>query len=328
MVMSQKRLKYWGGNYDVYMQTKTEQDTNQMKLYKKQQEEIKHTKEFIASCGTYSNLIRQGKSRQKQLDKMIEAGLIEKPYSEPIFRFRFDNVGTLPPPLISFRDIAFSYSGRPEDYLYTDITFGIDSDSRVALVGPNGAGKSTLLKLLVDELAPVEGDVSRRPGLCIGRYHQHSSDQLDLDLTPIEHLQRVFPGKYKDLEGWRGAVGTWGITGSSQLNPIRELSDGLKVRLCLCEIALRQPHILLLDEPTNHCDMEMIDSLAEAIKLYEGGVVLVSHDFRLLSKVAEQIWVVDGGITIWNGDITSYKKNLNKNYKKKLADNVAKNLEG
>ena len=130
------------------------------------------------------------------------------------------------------------------------------------------------------------------------------------------------------MSGWRGAVGTWGITGSSQLNPIRELSDGLKVRLCLCEIALRQPHILLLDEPTNHCDMEMIDSLAEAIKLYEGGVVLVSHDFRLLSKVAEQIWVVDGGITIWNGDITSYKKNLNKNYKKKLADNVAKNLEG
>lgn len=328
MVMSQKKLKYWGGNYDVYVQTKTEQDVNQMKLYKKQQEEIKHTKEFIASCGTYSNLIRQGKSRQKQLDKMIEAGLIEKPYTEPVFAFRFENVGTLPPPLVSFRDIAFSYSGKVEDYLYTGVTFGIDSDSRVALVGPNGAGKSTLLKLLVDELAPCAGDVSRRPGLCIGRYHQHSSDQLNLDISPIEHLQSVFPGRYDSLEGWRSAVGTWGLTGSQQLNPIRQLSDGLKVRLCLCEIAMKRPHILLLDEPTNHCDMEMIDSLADAIKRFEGGVVLVSHDFRLLSKVAEQIWVVDGGVNVWNGDIISYKKHLTKNYKKKLAENVAKNLDG
>jgi ATP-binding cassette, subfamily F, member 2 len=72
------------------------------------------------------------------------------------------------------------------------------------------------------------------------------------------------------------------------------------------------PHILLLDEPTNHCDMEMIDSLADAINQFEGGLILISHDFRLLTKVADQIWVVDNGVTKWNNDILSYKATLKK----------------
>ena len=87
----------------------------------------------------------------------------------------------------------------------------------------------------------------------------------------------------------------------------------MKTRLVFCEISLSNPHILLLDEPTNHCDMEMIDSLAEAINGFEGGLILISHDFRLLTKVADQIWVVDKGVERWNGDILSYKAMLKKN---------------
>lgn len=111
-----------------------------MTLYKKQQEEIAHIKAFIASCGTYANLVRQAQSRQKQLDKMIADGLIEVPFADPVFRFRFPETGKLAPPLISFSDVAFSYSGKKEDYLFTDLSFGIDCDSRICLVGPNGAG--------------------------------------------------------------------------------------------------------------------------------------------------------------------------------------------
>ena len=88
MVMQQRQLRYWGGNYDTYVSTRQEQDTNTLKMYKKQQDEIAHTKAFIASCGTYSNLIKQGKSRQKVLDKMIEAGLIQPPYEDPRFKFK------------------------------------------------------------------------------------------------------------------------------------------------------------------------------------------------------------------------------------------------
>ncbi|CAM9971166.1 unnamed protein product, partial [Ectocarpus fasciculatus] len=208
-----------------------------------------------------------------------------------------------------------------EDYLFSGLHFGIDSDSRIALVGPNGAGKSTLLKLMVGQLQPVEGNVSRRSGLSIGRYHQHSAEVLDLTKSPVDYLKDKFCEKFPELkfEGWRSKVGSFGVTGDAQLNPIENLSDGLRTRLVFAEIALMRPHILLLDEPTNHASMEMIDSMARAIKQFQGGVIVISHDFRLLQQVAEEIWVVDEGrVAPWGGDILTYKTSLKKK-KKTLA---------
>jgi ATP-binding cassette, subfamily F, member 2 len=112
MVMQDRKLRTWSGNYDMYVQTRAEQDAAQEKEFKKQQEYIKETKDFIASCGTYANLVRQAKSRQKILDKMYEAGLVTMPFKDPVFKFKFPETGKLPPPLISFNDVAFSYSGK------------------------------------------------------------------------------------------------------------------------------------------------------------------------------------------------------------------------
>ena len=140
MVMQQEKLRYWSGNYDAYVKTRTEQDTNIIKLCKKQQAEIAEIKQFISSCGTYANLVRQAKSRQKILDKMEADGLLEMPYEEPMFRFKFADAGELSPPLISFSEVAFSYSGVKKDYLFKNISFGIHPKSRIVLVGPNGAG--------------------------------------------------------------------------------------------------------------------------------------------------------------------------------------------
>jgi ATP-binding cassette subfamily F protein 2 len=109
----------------------------------------------------------------------------------------------------------------------------------------------------------------------------------------------------------RSAVGRFGITGASQTMQMSKLSDGLKSRVVFGWLAYRKPQMLLLDEPTNHLDMETIDSLAEAINAWDGGLVLVSHDFRLISQVAKEIWTVqDGAVTRWNGDILAYKRHL------------------
>lgn len=316
MVMQRRKLRYWSGNYDQYVKTRGEQDANQLKEYKKQQEYIADTKAFIASCGTYANLVRQAKSRQKILDKMYEEGLVEDPaaWNDPIFRFKFPETTKVPPPVISFEDVAFSYSGKKEDYLFKGLRFGIDSDSRIALVGPNGAGKSTLLKLMVGENQAVEGAVKIKGGISIGRYHQHSHEVLDDEKTPCEYISSKFTDKLgeKKLEEWRSLVGTFGIPSEYHLQPIKILSEGLKTRLVFCEIALNRPHILLLDEPTNAADMELIDSMAEAINSYKGGLVVISHDFRLLNQIADEIWVVDKGIKKWTGDIRSYKAQLQK----------------
>jgi len=307
-----RKLVNYGGNYDTYVKTRAELEVNQMKAYVKQQEEIAHIKKFIASAGTYANLVRQAKSKQKIIDKVEAAGLIEKVDPPLLFKFKFSDTDKLPPPVLAFDEVSFAYSGDMKDSLYHGVNLGIDMDSRVALVGPNGAGKSTLLKLMTGELNATQGRVQRHMQLKLGKYNQHSADQLDMDLSPIDYMRRKFPDLPQDTDHWRQSLGKYGLTGSHQTSPIGHLSHGLQTRLVFAELALSRPHMLLLDEPTNHLDMESIDALAEAIKTFTGGVVLVSHDFRLLKEVADHIIVVDKGVSVFDGTIAEYKKILQK----------------
>jgi len=304
-------LEYYTGSYDTYIKTKRENETRQWKQYKKEQDDIKHIKAFIASCGTFSNLVRQAKSKQKILDKMEAAGLTPRPQESVKYCFDFAKCEQLPPPLVAFQNVAFSYSGLEEDYLYRDVDLGLDMDSRVALVGPNGAGKSTLLKLINNDLTPCEGAIRRHLHLQFGRFHQHSTDGLDVAMTPLDWIIRQFPDKKQEVSDWRKALGRFGISGDQQTSPIEQLSDGVKSRIVFAEMAQRHPNILLLDEPTNHLDMECIDALADAINKFDGGLLLVSHDFRLIDQVAKAIWICDNGtVTPWKGDIRSYKQSL------------------
>lgn len=178
--------------------------------------------------------------------------------------------------------------------------------------------------------------MSTRTGLSIGRFHQHSAEVLDLEKSPVDYISGKYQDKYpaNRLEEWRAVVGNYGIPKDYHLEPIKCLSDGLKTRLVFCEISLQNPHLLLFDEPTNAADMEMIDSMvrilcnqlyffsdflnfvikAEAIKNFNGGVVVISHDFRLLQQIAEEIWVIDRGLKVWDGDIRSYKASLKKKH--------------
>jgi len=211
---------------------------------------------------------------------------------------------------MSFNDVSFTYPGQKRP-IYTHLTISVDLDSRMALVGPNGAGKSTLLKLMVGQLIPTDGVVGCHQHLRLARYHQHLQDQLDVNLSPLEYISREFPHLAPTPEQMRQQLGKFGITGRTQTLPINVLSDGQKSRVVFAWIALKTPHILLLDEPTNHLDIETIDSLATAINKWDGGVVLVSHDFRLISQVAKEIWECkDGRVTKWSGDILQYKSKL------------------
>jgi len=311
--MQGKKLKGYSGNYDTYVKTRAELEENQMKQYKKEQDSIAHMKEYIARFGHGSaKLARQAQSKEKTLAKMVQGGLTEKVEADRVITFKFENVGKLPPPVLQFSDVTFGYSR--DKILYSNVDFGVDLDSRVAVVGPNGAGKSTLLKLMIGELEPVDGMVKRHNHLRIAQYHQHLAEKLDPNQTPLEYMMQEFKGN--SVEKTRSMIGRFGITGPTQTHAIRQMSDGLRSRLMFAWLAHRTPHILLLDEPTNHLDMETIDSLAAAINQWDGGMVLVSHDFRLISQVAHEIWeVANGSVKRWNGDIVSYKQHLMKKHK-------------
>merc|ERR1719447_495729 len=331
--LNKQRLDYYGGNYDAFVKTRLELLENQAKQYQWEQDQIAHMKNYIARFGHGSaKLARQAQSKEKTLAKMVAEGLTEKVTTERSHSFYFYSCGKIPPPVIMVQNVSFRYNDQTP-YIYKNLEFGLDLDSRLALVGPNGAGKSTLLKLIYGELVPTEGMVRRNNHLKFGRYHQHLHELLEMDLSPLDYMMKQFP-EVKERDEMRRIIGRYGITGKAQTAAIKQLSDGQKCRVVFAWLAWQQHRMLLLDEPTNHLDMETIDALGDAINNFEGGIVLVSHDFRLINQVADTIWICEKEtVTKWEGDILAYKDHLkakvmketNQDAKKKGLD---KNVRG
>jgi ATP-binding cassette subfamily F protein 2 len=319
----QKKLTYYSGNYDTFIRTRAELLENQAKRYKWEQDQLANMKDYIARFGHGSaKLARQAQSKEKTMAKMVAGGLTEKVQTETVKQFYFFDAGHVPPPVIMIQHVSFKYSDNGP-YIYKDLDFGIDLDTRVALVGPNGAGKSTLLKLLAGDCQPNDGMIRRHAHCKIGRYHQHLHEELPIELSALEYMMKSYPD-VKEVEDMRKIIGRYGLTGREQVCPMKQLSDGQRCRVSFAWLAWQQPHLLLLDEPTNHLDMESIDALAEAINNFNGGLILVSHDFRLVQQVTEEIWICDNQkITKWEGDIFSYKEML----RAKIAKNIKQNIE-
>ncbi|XP_063633020.1 ATP-binding cassette sub-family F member 2 isoform X1 [Cydia splendana] len=322
--MSKRRLKYYTGNYEAFVRTRMELLENQMKQYNWEQDQIAHMKNYIARFGHGSaKLARQAQSKEKTLAKMVAQGLTEKVIDDKTLNFYFPSCGKVPPPVIMVQNVSFRYNENTP-WIYKNLEFGIDLDTRLALVGPNGAGKSTLLKLLYGDLVPTTGMIRKNSHLRIGRYHQHLHELLDLDLSPLDYMMKEFPD-VREREEMRKIIGRYGLTGRQQVCPMRQLSDGQRCRVVFAWLAWQTPHLLLMDEPTNHLDMETIDALADAVNDFEGGLVLVSHDFRLINQVAEEIWICENTTcTKWTGGILKYKDHLKSKILKDNAANAAK----
>jgi ABC-type Mn2+/Zn2+ transport system ATPase subunit len=303
-----KKLNYYSGNYDQFIKTREEKEEEQEKRYKAEQDQIQHMKTYVARFGQgNAKMAKQAQSKEKTLDKMLKGGLTEKVQHEKSLDFRFPDPQKLAPPVLQCNDITFGYPGC--EILYSHVDFGIDLDSRVALVGPNGAGKSTLLKIMTGELAPLTGAVRPHAHLRISKFTQHFIDVLDLNVSPLDYFLSLWPDMTRD-EG-RKFLGRYGISGAVQTQVIGQLSDGQKSRVVLAKMAKESPHVLFLDEPTNHLDMESIDSLANAINSFSGGMVLVSHDMRLISQVAKEIWLCDKRtVAKYVGEISDFKMQL------------------
>ena len=158
---------------------------------------------------------------------------------------------------------------------------------------------------------------------------------FDTEKSALNHMRDLTHDGVSTEEA-RKYLGRFGLSGDLALNPIRVLSGGQKSRLAFAELAWRSPHILLLDEPTNHLDLETIEALAMALNQFDGGVVFVSHDERLIEMVADELWVVDKGeggkpgtVTVWHGSFEEYKAHLEKEFvEKKLIAGVTNAAKG
>jgi ATP-binding cassette subfamily F protein 2 len=243
--LNKKQLQYFSGNYDTYIRTRQELEVNQMKRFEWEQDQIAHMKNYIARFGHGSaKLARQAQSKEKTLKKMVDSGLTEKVESDRTLSFSFPDCGTIAPPIIMVQNVNYRYNDD-DKWIYRNLDFGVDLDTRVALVGPNGAGKSTLLKLIDGRLVPSDGLIRRHSHLKIGRYHQHLAEELDLNLSALDYMTQCFPD-IKEREEMRKIIGRYGLSGRQQVCPMKNLSDGQRCRVVFAWLATQVPHLLLL----------------------------------------------------------------------------------
>ncbi|XP_014261740.1 ATP-binding cassette sub-family F member 1 [Cimex lectularius] len=312
--LDQLKLHYYKGNYSMFKKMHVQKKKELIKEYEKQEKRIKEMKSSGQSKKQAEKkqkealTRKQEKNRSKQQKNEEDNGpirLLQKP-RDYIVKFSFPDPPPLQPPILGLHRVTFSYEGQKP--LFIDVDFGIDLSSRIAIVGPNGVGKSTFLKLLVGELTPNRGDMRRNHRLRIGRYDQHSGEHLTAEETPAEYLMRLFDLPYEKA---RKQLGTFGLSSHAHTIKMKDLSGGQKARVALAELCLAAPDVVILDEPTNNLDIESIDALAEAINEYKGGVIIVTHDERLIRETDCTLWVIeDQTINEVLGDFDDYRKEL------------------
>ncbi|CAG9766826.1 unnamed protein product [Ceutorhynchus assimilis] len=308
------KLYYYKGNYSMFKKMYVQKKKEMIKEYEKQEKRIKELKSSGSSKKQAEKKQKEALTRkqeknrsktQKQEDGALPQELLQRP-KEYMVKFRFPEPPPLQPPVLGLHNCTFAYSGQKPLFVKTD--FGIDMTSRVAIVGPNGVGKSTFLKLLVGELTPQEGEARRNHRLRIGRFDQHSGEHLTAEETPSEYLMRLFDLPYEKA---RKQLGTFGLASHAHTIKMKDLSGGQKARVALAELCLNAPDVLILDEPTNNLDIESIDALADAINEYTGGVIIVSHDERLIRETSCALYIIEHQtINELDGDFDDYRKEL------------------
>ncbi|KAI9173911.1 hypothetical protein LWI28_008600 [Acer negundo] len=284
-----QKLNSYKGNYDIFERTREEQVKNQQKAFEANERSRSHMQSFIDKFRYNAKRASLVQSRIKALDRM---GYVDEVINDPDYKFEFPTPDDRPgPPIISFSDASFGYPGGP--ILFKNLNFGIDLDSRIAMVGPNGIGKSTILKLIAGELQPSSGTVFRSAKVRIAVFSQHHVDGLDLSSNPLLYMMRCFPGVPE--QKLRSHLGSLGVTGNLALQPMYTLSGGQKSRVAFAKITFKKPHIILLDEPSNHLDLDAVEALIQGLVLFQGGILMVSHDEHLISGSVDELWAVSEG---------------------------------
>lgn len=299
-----RKLTSYKGDFDTFERTATERLRNAKKAAEGQERQRAHMQAFIDKFRFNAKRASLVQSRIKAIERLGHSELIEE---DPEYIFRFPAAEPVSPPILGFMDVDFGYPGGPT--LFRNLNFGIDMESRFAMVGPNGIGKSTLLGLISGSLEPTKGTITRNAKVRMAVFSQHHVDGLDLALTPLAYMLASFPNT-KDQEH-RQHLGSFGIGGDLALQPMYTLSGGQKSRVAFAKVTFSKPHILLLDEPSNHLDLDAVNALIQGLATFQGGVLMVSHDQHLISSTVDELWQVESGtVKPFHGTFEQYKQRL------------------
>ena len=291
--------KLYSGDYTAFERQRSDFLRLQQITHEKVQAERAHLQSFIDRFSASAAKAKQAQSRVKRLAKMANTEAVR---IERSINIEFPAPAKLPHALLRLIDADCGYG---EHVILDNVSLILEAGDRIALLGPNGAGKSTLVKTLVGEIDLLTGERGGHPDLRIGYFAQHTVESLREGETAIEHIAEIAPGVA--TQQLRDFLGKWNFPGDRAFETVDGFSGGERARLALAMIAWRRPNVLLLDEPTNHLDLDIREALAEALSIFEGAIVLVSHDRHLIGLVCDTFWrVADGVAQPFDGDLDEY----------------------
>ncbi len=310
--LANQTLALYRGNYSAFERQRAEQFAQQQVLFSKQQQQIAAIESFVARFRAQATKARQAQSRLKALERLE---LIAPAHVDSPFTFKLPCADKMSTPLLTISQGQLGYADKT---ILANVNITIAPETRLGLLGPNGAGKSTLLKSLTGELLPVSGERTCGEHLAIGYFAQHTLEALDLQASPLLHLQRLTPTARE--QEMRNFLGGFDFRGDRVDEIIRHFSGGEKARLALAMIAWQKPNLLLLDEPTNHLDLEMREALTLALQQFAGAVVVISHDRHLLRNTVDDfVIVIDGRVEAFDGDLDDYHRWLDQYHQQQDA---------
>eukprot|EP00249_Psilotum_nudum_P021525 c28141_g1_i1 orf=636-3107(-) len=288
------------GNYSDYVRAKSSWVESQHLAWEKQQKEISRTKDIIVRLSAGANTGR-ATTAEKQLEKIQEEQLIEKPFEHKQIKIRFPELDRSGRIVIIIKNVSLEYDGK---VLFKNANLVVERGEKLAIVGPNGCGKSTLLRTVMGLEEPLSGEVSLGEHKVVPNYfEQNQAEALDLEKTVIQTMEEV-------AEDWRlndikALLGRCKFKDDMVHRKVAFLSGGEKARLALCKFMVAPSTLLVLDEPTNHLDIPSKEILEEALREYKGTVIAVSHDRYFLRQIVNRV------VELKNGTLENYAGDYN-----------------
>jgi ATP-binding cassette subfamily F protein 3 len=294
-----KRVQFYSGNYEKYLQQKQERRDSLVAAYKNQRDRIEQLEAFINRFRAQATKAKQVQSRIKELEKINR---IEIPPDERTIHFSFPQPNPSGRVVVECAGVAKSYGAKE---VFRDVDFTIQRGDRIALVGVNGAGKSTLIKLLAGIEPLTAGALQLGHHVEPDYFAQDQYKELDPTRRMLDDLSDV--AGQKSMTELRGVLGCFLFSEDDVFKPIGVLSGGERNRYALARMLLHPSNFLLLDEPTNHLDLRAKDVLLESLEKYNGTVVFVSHDRYFIDKLATRVFEIGNGhVEVFPGNYEDY----------------------